>query len=265
MKCKRCDKEYEPQYWKVLGQKMLRGAGYCPKCAKAICQEEEARIERAKETEIDSIRREHISLSGIPPKFQTATFKVCDKGWQDKALAYCQKYADSLPVNARPVKYPSLYLWSQNSYGVGKTHLSCAIALSIFYRWNGEGRSCPRIYFVSESDLFRQIQATYSFNREEGRTRDSEDDILRKLINCDLLILDDVGKERRVDSRFVQRTLFGLIDGRYKLQLPIVLTANVNADGLKAHLEGASFDRVWELIQGKSVCMDGKSYRRERG
>ncbi len=263
-KCIKCGEEYEPQYCDVVGLHILKGAGHCPKCARLVCEEEEAKDKSAKELEVREARYHGIESSGIPPKFLTESFKTFNKGWQDKALVFCQKYADSFPVDKRPKGYPSLYLWSQNSWGTGKTHLSCAIVLSIFNRWTGESRSCPWIYFVSESDLFRQIQATYSFNREQEQARDSEDDILRRLINCDLLILDDVGKERRADSRFVQRTLFGLIDGRYKLQLPIVLTANVSGDGLRRHLEDASFDRFFEQIGGKSVCMDGESYRRKK-
>ena len=268
MKCRRCEEEYEPKYRlmesrnfeRIETLKILIGNGYCPNCVPCIIAEMEAREKAAKELEIKTLRSNCIASSGIPPKFLDENFKTFDKGWQDKALAFCKQYAESFPLDKRPVD--SLYLWSQNSWGVGKTHLSCAIALRIFERWTGEDRGCPRICFVSEPDLFRQIQATYSFTREEEQTRDSEDDIIRRLTCCGLLILDDVGKERRSDLRFIQRTLFGLIDGRYKLKLPMVLTANVNADGLKKHLEDASFDRFFEMTEGKSACMDGESYRR---
>lgn len=262
MKCKRCSEEYEPQYLKAMSVNILKGDGYCPTCVPIIFREEEVKEEEQRLADIDTRRQNCLNSSGIPRKFMNEDFKTFDKGWQDKALTFCKRYADEFPVDSRPLDYPSLYLWSHQSWGTGKTHLSCAIAHRIFERWTGGKRGCPRIYFVSESDLFRQIQATYSFNREEAQTRDSEDDIIKKLIGCDLLILDDVGKERRSDKRFVQRTLFGLIDGRYKLRLPMILTANVNADGLKAHLEGASFDRFFEMTGGNAACMDGKSYRR---
>ncbi len=260
--CPKCGKEnIEICIWR-LGDGTIKKLENCPDCSAKYKAEEEAKEKLLEKRVIDDARLYGLGISGIPPKFMGCSFNTFDKSWQDKALAFCKKYADDFPVDKRPLDYHSLYLWSQQSWGVGKTHLSCAIAHRIFERWTGGNRGCPRIYFVSESDLFRQIQATYSFNREEAQTRDSEDDIIRKLTCCDLLILDDVGKERRSDARFIQRTLFGLIDGRYKLQLPMILTANVNADGLKAHLEGASFDRFFEMIGGKSVCMDGDSYRR---
>ena len=262
--CIKCKEEYEPQYREAMGIKMLKGDGHCIKCSQAIWEEAEAKDKAAIEQDIMNRRAKCINHSGIPTKFRSENFETFDKGWQDKALKYCLKYAGDFPLKERPIDYPSLYLWSAKTWGVGKTHLSCAIANVIFKRWTGtEGKGCPRIFFVSEPDFFRQIQATYSFSREEAQTRDSEAKIMSDLTNCDLLLLDDVGKERRFRPDFVQRTLFGLIDGRYKLQLPMILTANLNADGLKAHLGEASFDRLCEMIGGKSVCMDGKSYRRE--
>ena len=157
--------------------------------------------------------------------------------------------------------HPSLFIYGD--WGTGKTHLSCAIAHRIFDRWNGGERGCPRVVFVSEPDLFRRIQATYSFNKEEREIRESEDNIIKGISYCDLLILDDVGKERRSDPRFVQRTLFAIVDNRYRLELPMVITANFDVDGLKKHLEDASFDRFFEMTKGSYVKMDGESYRRK--
>ena len=263
--CKRCGEEYEPEYIGLLGAKVLRGDGNCVACRKIIMEELEAKERAAFLRDIKDRRDTIVKQSGIPAKFLTTTFDTFDKGWQDKALATCLEYADGFPIDQRPIDYPSLYLWSLNSWGVGKTHLSCAIANSILYRWTGEGnKGCPRVYFISESDLFRQIQATFSYSREESQTQESEGDIIKRLIYCDLLILDDVGKEKRSNPEFLQRTLFGLIDGRYKLQLPMILTANVDADGLKRHLEGASLDRFFEMTGGKAYCMNGESYRRKK-
>ena len=263
--CKYCGKkDIEICVWRLNDDSLLKIPS-CPDCSAKL---EEARVKEEqaeREIEINNTRQNCIASSGMPPKFRQSTFETFKKGWQDKALEFSKAYAEKFPVDKRPFEYPSLYLWSKKCWGVGKTHMSCAIAHRIIERWTGEdNRACPRIYFISEPDLFRQIQATYSFNKDEAKVRDSEDDILRRLTHCDLLILDDVGKESRADPRFVQRTLFGLIDGRYKLQLPIILTANVDADGLKRHLEDASFDRFYEMINAESVCMDGQSYRRKK-
>lgn len=267
--CRECGKDYEPQYLHVLNTKILRGGGLCPKCADKAYDDELAKEKAAQAAMIMGDRRKHRVECGIPFKFMNRDFSNFEKGWQDTAFNKCWKYANDFPTDKRPTGVPSLYLYSVGTKdntggnGTGKTHITCAIAHRVFDNWKGEERGCPRIIFVSEPDLFRSIQATYSFDQEERRMRESEDDIIKKLTYCDLLLLDDVGKERRQDPRFIQRTLFAIIDGRYKAELPIILTANLDADGLKAHLEEASFDRFAEMIKGKRINMSGKSYRRK--
>jgi len=262
--CRRCQQEYEPSYYHVLNTDILKGDGYCPICAKQVYDEEVAKEETARLAEVARIRRERRENSGIPPKFIDSDFSSFEKGWQDKALKLAIAYAEDFPIDRYPRGYHSLYLWSTESWGVGKTHLSAAICHRIYDRWTGlEDKGCPRIIFLSEPELFRRIQATYSFTREESQLRESEDDIIKSIVYADLVVLDDVGKEKRADPRFIQRTIYSLIDGRYKNQLPLIITANLDPNQLKQHLESASFDRIFEMIQGKSVRMDGKSYRRK--
>lgn len=260
--CKRCQNGYVPQYWNLLNTQILRGDGYCPECARKVHEEEQAKEEAAQRLEVSRIRWRRRSECGIPAKFMNQDFSTFKKGWQNKAFKIAWDYAEGFPLDKRPKGYPSLYLWSSESWGVGKTHLSAAICHRILDRWTGkENKSCPRIIFLSEPELFRRIQATYSFSREEQQVRESEDDIIKSIIWADLIVLDDVGKEKRADPRFIQRTIYSIIDGKYKNELPLIITANLDPGGLKEHLENASFDRLWEMIAGKSVRMDGKSYR----
>lgn len=267
--CRRCQQEYEPQYWSIGGMistKILRGAGYCPGCALIVYNEEVAKEEAVRLAEIAGVRRKHRESAGIPPKFMGVDLSTFEKGWQDKALTACIDYADGFPVDRYPRGYQSLYMWSTESWGTGKSHLASAICHRIIDRWTGTGtKGCPRIIFLSEPELFRRIQATYSFNREESQVRESEDDIIKGIIYADLVVLDDVGKEKRADPRFIRRTMFSIIDGRYNNQLPTILTANLDPNQLKDHLESASFDRLWEQTGGNSIHMDGQSYRRQSG
>jgi len=254
-------KAIEIQVWE-FADGTIKKYKNCPTCiAKRdkMRKEEEEVIRLA---EVAKMKLQYRKTCGIPAKFMNQDFSTFKKGWQDKAFDYCWKYANSFPVDKRPIGIPSLYIQSK-SFGTGKTHLSCAIVHRIIDRWNGGDRGCPRIIFASEPDFFRAIQTTYSFNNEEQKMRESEDDIIKRLTYCDLLILDDVGKEERRDLRFLQRTLFALIDGRYRLEVPMVLTANLNADQLKTHLGDAAFDRFFEMIKGSQLEMEGKSYRRQ--
>ena len=263
-KCRKCQEVYEPEYYDVLGLHLLNGDGFCKPCAQLEYDADEAREKATQIAEATTTRRMHRKASGIPSKFMNEDFSTFKKGWQDKAYQTAVAYAESFPVDQRPVGYRSLYLWSDTSWGTGKTHLACAIAHRIFDRGNGEGdKGCPRIYFLSEPELFRQIQATYSFNSEEKQLRESEDDIIKRLIWADLVVLDDVGKEKRKELDFLQRITFGIIDGRYKNNLPLILTANIKPEELKAHWGGATYDRFWEQVKGKAIHMNCRSFRRK--
>lgn len=262
-----CENEYQPVYLELLGSKILRGQGWCPDCAKRASEEMDAKDKAQLLAELAHTRAEMRKRTGIKPKFMNEDFSTFKKSYQDKALAKCIQYAESFPVDHRAAGYPSLIIFSKNSWGVGKTHLSIAIMHRILDRWQGQGKGCPRLVFTSEYDLFRSIQATYNFSPEDRKYRESEEDIIKRLVYCDLLVLDDVGKEARQDPRFVQRTLFAIIDGRYSRNMPMILTANKTPEQLKSHLghagtDEASFDRVWEMCRGKAMAIDGKSYRR---
>lgn len=255
-----CKAEYDAKVLTVMNLTIVLGQDRCPVCNKKLDDAEIAKEQLAISSKRMKWRRE----CGIPLKFMNQDFSTFDKTKQAEAYKVCSAYAESFPVE-NPRGYPSLLMFSNKSWGVGKTHLACAIGHRILDRWQGEPMACP-VRFISEPDIFMQIQATYNFTPEEKPYRESESDIINSLIGVRLLIIDDIGKRRVQDPRFVQRVLFAIIDGRYKREQPIVITANLNPEKLKVYLGGggdeASFDRIFEMIKGKAHKMDGESYRR---
>lgn len=261
-----CKREYEAHILTILGTRIIFGWGYCPECAKKVLEEEEAREESMKLEKIAHQRRRWRLTCGIPPKFMTEEFGTFDKERQLKAYEKCLGYANNYPLT-NPRGYSSLLLFSEHSWGVGKTHLVCSIAHHILGRWTGEDTGCP-VLFISEPDLYMRITATYNYSLEEKSYRESETDIIKQLTAVGLLILDDVGKRRVTDPRFVQRIMFSIIDGRYKAILPMVLTANLDPERLRVYLGGgqedeATFDRLLEMTGGKFLEIEGESYRRK--
>lgn len=270
-KCKNpeCGKDYEPQYLEVMSLKLLRGAGFCPECAQAELKRRDEEEKAQLLADISRRRREARARTGIPDKFMNedfSTFKYKNNKNLNEAFHICWEYAEVYPIGQRPLKYPSLYIFGD--VGLGKTHLSCAIGHRLLDRWTGEG-IYPKIIWVSEPDLYQRIQASYNYTAEERQMLPTEDDIIKGLQYCDLLILDDVGKEKRQDPRFIQRTLFKVINGRYDHDLPMIITANLNPTELKLHLGSgvgadASFDRFFEMCEGEQVHLEGESYRKFR-
>jgi len=270
-----CKKQFEAEVIELLGAKLLRGDGYCQECAKKMFEEEEAHRIVVEKADIDKKRRHWRENCGIPPKFINEDFSTFEKKRQPEAFKWCWEYAEKYPLpdhEGQPYfyerGYPSLLLFSNNSWGVGKTHLACAICNRILDRWDGQPMACP-VKLLSEPELFMRIQATYNYSFEEKQLRESESDILNGLIAAKMLVLDDVGKRRVLDPRFVQRILFTIVDGRYKAERPMVITANLNPAKLKAYLSGgvgdnAIYNRLIEMCKGKSLQIDGESYRREK-
>jgi len=272
VKCIDCSGEFEPQFWEVLGIRALRGQGRCPDCSQKKLAELEALEVAKKATEVLSRRRDARASMGIPPRFMNKDFSTgsWDRGRGkeiDRAYRECWNYAEEYPIGRNVKGYRSLLIYSESSWGVGKTHLSCSIAHRILDRWNDPELVIPRILWISEPDLYQRIQASYNYNYEERQLLPNEDDILKELIYKDLLILDDVGKERRTDPKFVQRTLFKVINGRYDRDVPIVITANLAPEELQDYFgtrgrDEASWDRLYEMVKGKVIKIDGDSYRR---
>jgi len=264
--CPVCGKEnIEFKIWK-LGDGSIKRLKYCPDCIAVGRKQIEQQEESARKLAVAAKRRELRENCGIPYKFMNEQFETFEQPRQQKAYFKCYEYADGFPLtNSRG--YNSLVLFSANSWGTGKTHLACSIAHHILNRWDGENVPCP-VYYTSEYDIFATIQETFNYSFEEKRYRESETDIIRRLTYAPLLIIDDMGKEKRSDPKFVQRTLFKIIDGRYNESRPIVITANLSPAQLKNYLgagggDEASFERLWEMTGGEFFNMEGDSYRRK--
>jgi len=201
-----------------------------------------------------------LSDSGISLRYRDKSFVnfETDKG-NKLALDKCQEYVEGFPL-ARPINYHSLGLFSKGVWGVGKTHLVCAIARRLQERC----QFMNPVLYMTEPDMLRRVRRTYDHRDGE----ETEDEVLRKLVGIPLLIIDDVGKEEIADPRFVQRVWFSIINARYDNLRPVIITANLSPDEISYHLGGnknneATFDRLYEMLQGVFYEIKGKSYRRK--
>jgi len=260
--CANCGVDFEARVMRVLGH-VIAPNRLCQKCG------EEQRIKRENEEKADKLRKLEILHyewrigSGIPLRFRNEKFETYKiNNTNKKAFNMCKEYADNFPK--QPNKdYKSLGIFSKGVWGVGKTHLVCAIANSIIEKWSGTSRDYPPIYYVTEPSLFTRIRSTFNHGDE------TEAHVYKQLSNVPLLIVDDVGKEDVSDPRFVQRVWFTIINERYDNLKPVVFTANLDPDELANHLGGsrnneASFDRLYEMLGGVFYEIQGKSYRREK-
>lgn len=101
--------------------------------------------------------------------------------------------------------------------GAGKTWMACRIAKGWLYRGMGDAR------FVSSVNLISEIGSTYGGNGNEGL-------VLSKYMFCDLLIVDDLGKE--VPSQWSLSKLFEIFDSRYANNRPTIVTTQFDSASL---------------------------------
>jgi DNA replication protein DnaC len=269
-----------PQAFDITWTERILGGPRCPACWEKKKQEDEKAAEEARIAAFAGRRRAARLTCGIPEKYQNEDFSTFDlTGYRERFKSVFDKtwkYAENFPLAECGKGYRSMVLYSEESWGVGKTHLACAIAHRVLDRWTGVPSFVP-VRVVSEYDLLMQIIETYSFSQEEKQYRESETDIIRHLIFTPLLIIDDVGKRKVADLRFVQRIHFAIINGRYNNMRPIILTANLDMEALGRYLGGvnpdresaegadeASLDRLAEMCGGVFTRIDGKSYRRNK-
>lgn len=102
--------------------------------------------------------------------------------------------------------------------GVGKTHLACSIANKLIE--NGT----PVIYGTL-INLLAELRNSYDTDNNI-----SEMEIIKLYENVDLLIIDDLGKEK--PSEWALEKLFTIINSRYENDLPVIITTNYNQNSI---------------------------------
>lgn len=129
--------------------------------------------------------------------------------------------------------------------GTGKTHLAAAITNTLI------DRGIP-VLFGTFTEHLQHIKDEFD--------NASTDTYLSKMKSTPMLVLDDVGKERR--SEWTQSILFDVINYRYEHLLPIVITGNFDDSGLYNYAGNAVASRLNEM--SIAVHTKGTDYRRTK-
>lgn len=139
---------------------------------------------------------------------------VFEDAVQTSQYDICQKYAESWPEPART--NTGLLLWG--GMGTGKSYLAACIANALLEK------EIP-VYMTNLSDVI-----SHSF--------DGREELIRRLCDAPLLILDDLGMER--STSFGQETVFQVVDGRCIRRKPLIVTTNLTLRELE---DASSTDR----------------------
>lgn len=212
-----------------------------PTC-ECVVEREEAKIREAqnfaKKREIEKL----FSISNLGERFSKSTFEsFLDRNGSETAYKVAVKYVKTF----KEWNGESLMIWGEP--GNGKTHLAAAIV-------NELSKKAYIVVFQSVPELLQRIRSTFNSENKENETQ-----IMRALLECDLLILDDIGAEKTTE--WVEEKLFNIIDGRYRKELPTLYTSNLEPKELKNQVGKRSYDRMVET--SLTVKNEAASYRRE--
>lgn len=134
-----------------------------------------------------------------------------------RVFAVCEGYARQFP------SYPLKNLFFSGGTGLGKTFLSACIAQEV----SNAGHS---VVYDTAINIFSTFEAR-KFSREAEQEREARDDAKRYL-NCDLLILDDLGSE--MTTQFVQSALYELVNSRLVSGKRTIISSNLSMDAVRA-------------------------------
>ena len=138
-------------------------------------------------------------------------------------------------VDAKPKK--GMYIYG--GAGTGKTFLASLIAREYILNFSN-------VVFGDVPSLLGDLKATFGTGNTE--------DLLNRYIDCDLLVLDDIGTEQVSD--WSASVLYRLVNGRYNADKPIIVTSNYDLNGLSKRLKTPNDDFVSTRIisRFKEMC-----------
>lgn len=177
--------------------------------------------------------------SDLGKRFSNRTFSNFDKSKCEEAHKAAWAYSQRENL-FESEKNSLLFL---GGVGTGKTHLAAAIANEFI------GRGIP-VLFGTFIDHLQKIRDEFN--------NTSLDTYLSKMKSTPMLVIDDLGKEKRTE--WSQQVLFDTINFRYEHMLPTIITANFDDSGLMNHVGNATASRLNEM--STAIHMNGEDYRR---
>jgi DNA replication protein DnaC len=184
----------------------------------------------------DLRRRQRLAAANIPRRYldhcTLATFYEKNNAALVAARRRVQEFIDMWPMTDH-----GRGLLLMGSCGVGKTHLAVAALVEII-----NSAKTGKLLFANFQELIQEIQASFDDNAAVSKS-----EILRPLLEADLLVLDELGSQK--PTVFVQDILYYVINSRYNDERTTLFTTNYFDD---ASVDGQRLqDRIGERLRSR--------------
>ena len=141
----------------------------------------------------------------------------------EKVFKFCKGYADDFSKTSKSI-------FMEGATGLGKTHLSLAIANEVIKKGFG-------VVYVSAPTIAQKLEKQH-FSRDGGY--ESLEDLLT---DCDLLIIDDLGTEFK--SQFTVAQFYNIFNARLLRHKPTIINSNLTMRELEKSYTQRFVSRIW--------------------
>jgi DNA replication protein DnaC len=160
----------------------------------------------------------------IPPRYRRCELETFVTYPNEKllgAVRQAKRFAEEFPAAGKG-------LCLIGPPGIGKTHLAVAVLRRAILTRGARG------LFYDTRDLLRVIRSTYN-----PTVKTAEMDVLRPVMDADLLVLDDLGSEKT--SEWVEETMNLIVNTRYNERRHTIFTSNYDDTPDDVDIDGGDF------------------------